>query len=96
MLLKSDKLSLFAHFRATFAPKFLVRKATQGPASMSAKEVQAYFQGIRNLGHFRPPWHNKCPFVRAQGWRIQEFFRLLVGANGGKAANGSGQVFEVS
>jgi hypothetical protein len=63
---------------------------------MTAKEVYACFQEVRDLGHFCPPWHSRCASLWSQGREIQEFFRLMVGANGNKAANDTGQVFEVS
>ena len=46
-----------------------------------------YFQAIRNLGHFRPPWHTKCASLGCQGQPCWGFFKLKVGVNGGKGAN---------
>jgi hypothetical protein len=63
---------------------------------MTANKVRACFQEIRDLGHFCPPLAQQMRIVVVSGSWIREFFRLVVGANGGKAANETGQFLEVS
>src|SRR5208337_2928855 len=67
LLAKSDKLSLFAHSRATFAPSFQFERLRQDPTSVTAEDVRMYFQAISNLGHFLPPGTLNAHFFGIRG-----------------------------
>jgi hypothetical protein len=75
-LTKSDKLSLFAHFRATFAPSFEFERLRKNQTSVTEKDVRTYFQAIRNLGHFLPPGTPSAHPFSVRGQAIREFFSL--------------------